>query len=350
MTTLFSRLCHRVARPGAAGLAALALGVLGAPAAGAQSGTAAAEFLEIPIGARATAMGGAFGATASDGTAMYWNPAGIARLPKQTATFEYAQWYAGVDVNYAAVTTNTRLGTIGLGLTSVRFDDMDVISETTNDQQPTGETFTAGSYALSVSYANALTDRFAIGGTVKVVREQIANSAATGVAFDVGTLFTTPFRGVRLGASILNYGSKMKISGSDLNVPFDPLPGQNGNNGNVPSRIETDRYNMPLLMRVGVASDVYQQAGTRLTLAVDALAPSSAAQHLNLGAELGLLGGLVQLRGGYQELFMEDSDRSFTLGGGLRYQFGRLDLAADYAYEASQYFNGVNRLAFALTF
>lgn len=342
MTTLFSRLCL--------GAAGLALGAFGVPTAGAQSGTAAAEFLEIPIGARATAMGGAFGATASDGTAMYWNPAGIARLQDQTATFEYAQWYAGVDVNYAAVTSQTRLGTIGVGLTSVRFDDMDVISETTNDQQPTGETFTAGSYALSVSYANALTDRFAIGGTVKVVREQIANSAATGVAFDVGTLFTTPFRGVRLGASILNYGSKMKITGSDLNVPFDPLPGQNGNNGNVPSRIETDRYNMPLLMRVGVASDVYQQAGTRLTLAVDALAPSSAAQHLNLGAELGLLGGLVQLRGGYQELFMADSDRSFTLGGGLRYQFGRLDLAADYAYEASQYFNGVNRLAFALNF
>ncbi len=342
MTTLFSRLCL--------GAAGLALGALGVPTAAAQSGTAAAEFLEIPIGARATAMGGAFGATASDGTAMYWNPAGIARLQDQTATFEYAQWYAGVDVNYAAVTSQTRLGTIGVGLTSVRFDDMDVISETTNDQQPTGETFTAGSYALSVSYANALTDRFAIGGTVKVVREQIANSAATGVAFDVGTLFTTPFRGVRLGASILNYGSKMKISGSDLNVPFDPVPGQNGNNGNVPSRIETDRYNMPLLMRVGVASDVYQQAGTRLTLAVDALAPSSAAQHLNLGAELGLLGGLVQLRGGYQELFMADSDRSFTLGGGLRYQFGRLDLAADYAYEASQYFNGVNRLAFALNF
>ena len=346
MTTTLSRF-----RLGAAALALSAAAfVLGAPAAAAQSGTAAAEFLEIPIGARATAMGGAFGATASDGTALYWNPAGIARLPEQTATFEYAQWYAGVDVNYAAVTSETRLGTIGVGLTSVRFDDMDVVSETTNDQQPTGETFSAGSYALSLSYANALTDRFAIGGTVKVVREQIANSAATGIAFDVGTLFTTPFRGVRLGASILNFGSKMQISGSDLNVPFDPVPGQNGNNGNVPGQIVTDRYNMPLLMRVGVASDVYQQAGTRLTIAVDALAPSSASQHLNVGAELGVLGGLVQFRGGYQELFMTDSDRSFTLGGGLRYEFGRLNLAADYAYEASQYFNGVNRLAFALRF
>jgi hypothetical protein len=347
MTNPLLRLAPRLR---VAGFAACAAAVLGAPAAGAQSGTAAAEFLDIPVGARATAMGGAFGATASDGTALYWNPAGIARLPERTATFEYAQWYVGVDVNYAAVTTPTRFGSVGVGITAVRYDDMDVISETTNDQEPTGETFSAGSYAVSLSYARSLTDRFALGGTVKLVREQIANSAANGVAFDVGTLFTTPFQGVRLGASIQNFGSKMRMSGSDLNVPFDPLPGQNGNNGNVPSRIETDRYDFPLVMRVGLASEVYEQAGTRVTVAVDALAPSAAAQHLNVGAEVGLLGGLVQVRGGYQELFMAESDRSFTLGGGLRYEFGRLNLAADYAYEASQYFSGVNRLAFALQF
>ena len=47
---------------------------------------------------------------------------------------------------------------------------------------------------------------------------------------------------------------------------------------------------------------------------------------------------------------MAESDRSFTLGGGLRYEFGRLNLAADYAYEASQYFDGVNRVAFSLRF
>lgn len=344
MTTIFPRL--RLACLGAV----LALPAALTPAVHAQAGTAAGEFLEIPIGARATAMGGAFGATASDGSALHWNPAGIARLTETTATFEYAQWLVGTDVNYAAITANTRYGAIGVGLTSVRFDDMDVVTENTNGQQPTGETFTAGSYAVSLSYAHTLTDRFAIGGTVKAVREQIANSAANGVAFDVGTLFTTPFRGVRLGASIQNFGSKMKIAGSDLNVPFDPVPGQNGNNGNVPARIETDGYNMPLVMRVGVASEVYDRAGTRLTLAVDALAPSSASQHLNVGAEIGFLGGLVQLRGGYQELFMTDSNRSFTLGGGLRYELGSLDLAADYAYEATQYFGGVNRLAFALRF
>jgi hypothetical protein len=322
---------------------------LAGPAA-AQSGTSAAEFLNVPVGARAIAMGGAFGATASDGSAMYWNAAGIAGQPSATATFEHAQWYAGVDFNYAAVTTPTPFGTVGLGVTAITFPQMDVIRENTNDQSPSGETFTAGSYAVALSYGRQLTDRFSLGGTVKMVSEQIASSSASGLAFDVGTLFETPFRGVRLGASISNFGSKMQISGSDLNIAFDPVPGSNGNNNNVPARLTTDAFDLPLTMRVGLATEVYRQAGTRVTVGVDALSPSTAGQHVNLGAEVGLLGDLVQLRGGFQELFMDESTRSFTLGGGLRYAFGSLNLSADYAYEASDYFDGVNRIALGLRF
>lgn len=326
------------------------LALLASPAL-AQSGTAAAEFLNVPVGARATAMGGAFGATASDGTALYWNPAGLATLDGgATATFEYAPWYVGSDFNFASVTGDTPFGTVAVGFTALTYDDMDVIREDINNQEPTGETFSAGSYAVSLAYANQLTDAFSLGGTVKVVHESISESAATGVAFDVGTLFETPFRGVRLGASIVNFGSKMSITGEDLNIGFDPLPGQNGNNNTVPGRITTDAFDMPLTMRVGLSGEVYERAGTRVTLAVDALSPSTADQHLNLGAEVAFLGGLVQFRGGYQELFMEESTRSFTAGGGLRYAFGNLNLAADYAYEANEYFDGVNRIAVALKF
>ena len=327
---------------------ALALGLAVAPAALAQSGTGAAEFLNVPVGARATAMGGAFGATASDASALYWNPAGLAGLPGRAATFEYATWLAASDFNYAAVSTPTPFGTVAVGITALTFAEMDVITEDT--QAPTGETFTAGSYAVSLGYARQLTDRFALGGTVKVVREQISESAANGVAFDIGTLFETPFQGVRLGASIANFGSKLQISGDDLNINFDPDQNQNGGNGAVPSQISTDAFDLPLTMRVGLATELYEQAGTRVSVAVDALSPSTAEQHVNLGAEVALLGGLVQVRGGVQELFMAESTRSFTLGGGLRYAFGGLNLAADYAYEATEYFDGVNRIAVGLQF
>lgn len=46
-------------------------------------GTVAAPFLTISQGARATAMGSAFVAIADDPSAVYWNPAGIARLDQK---------------------------------------------------------------------------------------------------------------------------------------------------------------------------------------------------------------------------------------------------------------------------
>ena len=42
-----------------------------------KTGTTAAKFLSTNIGSKAVGMGGAFTALANDGSAMYWNPAGI---------------------------------------------------------------------------------------------------------------------------------------------------------------------------------------------------------------------------------------------------------------------------------
>ena len=332
-------------------LGTVALAALAALPASAQSrtGSAAAEFLSIPVGARASAMGGAFGATATDGTALYWNPAGLATMGGPTVTAEYAPWLAGLDFSFISFAMPTSFGTFSGGVTALLVPEMEVTTSRDNSTQlGTGETFDAGSYAVTLGYGRALTDRFSVGGSFKVVREQIADYGATGFAFDVGTLFTTPFNGLRLGASILNYGTKMKMDGPLYTV--DVLPNQAGNNNGIRVVGETDAFDLPLMMRVGLATEVYQTADTRVTLAVDALTPSAADQHLNLGAEVGLLGGLVAVRGGYQELFLEDSPRSFTLGGGLNYTFSGVAFKADVAYEAWEYFDDVTRFTLAFGF
>ena len=40
----------------------------------------AAEFLSVPVGARAVGMGGAFTAVSDDATSPWWNPAGMVFL------------------------------------------------------------------------------------------------------------------------------------------------------------------------------------------------------------------------------------------------------------------------------
>ncbi len=313
-----------------------------------RGGTTAAEFLSIPVGARATAMGGAFAASASDATAMYWNPAGLGHVTKPAITVEYAEWLAGITFNYVGAAVPTRLGTVGVFVTGLRTPDM--LVTTVAEQNGTGETFIAASYAVGATYGRAVSDRFSFGITAKAISERIWHSTASGLAIDVGTVFETPFRGIRLGAALANFGTKMRIGGDDLLVLADADPTIRGNNESNTANFRTDAFDLPLTMRIGLAGEAIETESGRLTLAVDVQSPNNSGQFVNVGAEVGLLGDLLLVRGGLSELFLGESVRSFAFGAGLHYGFGVVDFAADYAYEAQEYFNGVNRLTLSLGF
>lgn len=84
--------------------------------ASAADATAAGEFLQLGVGARAVAMGGAFSAVADDATALYWNPAGLSRIPSSEATFMHAPYIASSYFDYAAYVHNFgRAGAVGVG-------------------------------------------------------------------------------------------------------------------------------------------------------------------------------------------------------------------------------------------
>lgn len=311
-------------------------------------GLSAASFLMMPVGARASGMGGAVAATSTDASSVYWNPSGLTQMTGAAFQAEYAQWFNGIDFNHATVAMPLAGGVAAAAVTALRTPDME---ETTLEQQDgTGRTFNGASYAFGLSYARQLTDRFSIGGTAKFVTERISVSSASGFAVDLGTTFVTPLRGIRLGAAITNYGTKMQMTGDDLRIGADVDPNNSGNGTQNPAQLETNSFNLPLTMRVGLAGEAYRSDQVRLTVAVDALAPSSAQQYMNVGAEVGLMNDMVMLRGGYNELFMPESSHGFTAGGGLRYGFGGMRLALDYAYEASRYFDGINRVTLSVGF
>lgn len=53
----------------------------------------AGEFLQIPVGSRALAMGGAYTAIANDESAFHWNPAGVSLITDRLAGFMYSSEY-----------------------------------------------------------------------------------------------------------------------------------------------------------------------------------------------------------------------------------------------------------------
>ena len=313
-------------------------------------GTSAAAFLRIPVGAKGIAMGSAFTAIADDGSAMFWNPGNSAKQSKRTLFVHHSPWLPGLDFNYVGFSLPLQsLGVLGINIVSLKSEEMDI----TTPEAPmgTGETFTAASTAVGIVFARSLTDRFSIGANFKYIQERIFHSSATGFAFDVGTMFITPFRNVRFGVSVSNIGTRMQMNGEDLNSYVDVAPTQEGNNENIVAELKTDRFDLPIIMRLGISYDLRLSEGSRFTFACDGVNPNDNAQSLNLGLEFAAFRESIVLRGGFNELFLEDREKGLTLGAGLKLpSITNLNLEIDYAYQDFEYLGGVNHVSIELTF
>ena len=315
-----------------------------------KSGTTAAKFLSIGVGPRANGMGGAFASVANDASSMYWNPSGIAYVDDFNAVFTYTKLFADINLNYLGVVIPTgEMGNIGINVTTLNYGEMDVTTE--EFPEGTGETFTSGSYAFGLSYARFITDNFVVGANIKYIRENIYNSSAEGLAIDVGTIFTTPFYGIKFASSITNFGTKMNITGDDLLVRYDQDETTRGNNETVDARISTDAFELPLRLQIGISKDVMIADGQRFIMAVDANYPNDNDQWVNVGGELSLFNNLVFVRGGYKALFLDDTQEGLTFGFGLKYdQSNVLGIQVDYAYQQQEFLDNTHSFGLILSF
>ena len=316
-----------------------------------KTGTSSAQFLNIPVGARAAALGSASTATAIDATSMYWNPGALALVDKKQVMIEHSEWIADLRHNFAGVALPLgQAGVVGVYVLSLTMDDME---ETTMEQQEgTGRMFGAYNYSVGLSYARFLMRDFAIGATVKYVHESIWNNSAGGFAVDLGTSYVTPFDGIRLGVRLANFGQKMNIDGKDLTTTVDIDPGSQGNNNRIDARLSTRDFDLPLMLQVGLAWDAYESEFIRATLMADAVSPSDANQSVNLGMELSFFEDLLSLQAGLPELFLGD-DRMFryAFGGAVNYEMENgLGLSLGYALQSHEYLGITNRFSFKVIF
>ncbi len=313
-------------------------------------GTSSAVFLRIPAGAKGISMGSAFTSIADDGSAMFWNPGNITAQSKTVLFLHYSPWLPGLNYNYFgfALPVET-IGVVGVNIVSLRTDEIEIT--TVDAEMGTGETYTAASTAIGITYAKKLTDRFSIGGNVKYISERIFNTNTTGLAFDIGTMFETPFKNIRLGVSISNIGTDMRINGEDLNSYVDVAPGQKGNNDNIVAQMKTDAFALPIIMRIGLSWDLMLSKESRLTFACDGNNPNDNAQSLNVGMEFAPLRDILFIRAGYNELFLEDAEKGLTLGAGLNLNtLAYFDLSFSYAYQGFKYLGDVNHMSIELKF
>ncbi len=313
-----------------------------------QIGTSSAAFLKIQVGARSMAMGGAFVALANDASAIYWNPAGIARVPKGEATLMHTNWLADTNFDFGAVVIPVSFGALGASITSLTTGDMKV--RTVEMPEGTGELFSASDLAAALSFAMNLTDRFSIGFNAKYIGSSIFNESANSFAIDIGTLFTTELNGMRIGVSLLNLGTDMKLTGRDLIILVDPASQKDGSNDRIVSNLQTDSFSLPLMLRVGIAMDFLKTENNQLTIAVDGTNPSDGPEGLNFGTEY-TWHNSVFFRAGYQSLLVDDTEAGLTAGIGFRLKLiEENSLKFDYAWADFGRFSNIQRFSIGIEF
>ena len=296
-------------------------------------GTTAAAFLEIPVGGPAVGLGGAFVSIANDASALYWNAGGISTIGKYDVHLSHMDWIADTKFNFAGIVLPlSGFGTIGFSFTSLTMSDM--LVRTVEQPEGTGEYFSAGDISIGLSYAKNLTNRFSIGFTAKYVQENIWHMVADGWAIDIGTLFKTDLLGgMDIGASISNFGTDLKLSGRDTRYFIRVDQTKEGSNDRIPTNIELNSWDLPLMFRIGVSSNIVKNDTYRFTAAVDAIHPNNDYPSMNVGGEFGFMDYLV-IRGGYNALFLQDSEGGLSLGVGVNSKmlFSETNIRFDYAY------------------
>lgn len=87
------------------------------------------------------------------------------------------------------------------------------------------------------------------------------------------------------------------MTGNDLIISSDPDEAGEGNY-EPDANLVTDEFDLPLMLKVGLAWDAIDRDGVKATIAIDGNNPSNNTQSVSIGGELSLLNEKVFLRGG----------------------------------------------------
>lgn len=295
------------------------------------------QFLKIDVGARPSAMGGAFMMVGNDANALFFNPAGIAAMNSSTDIFlSRTDWVVGVKYNSAAVVQNFgNWGNAGISIISSDYGDIlgTRVSSTQKGYVETGN-LDVSAYALGVAYARQFTDKFTMGGQVKYAKQHLGESLlddgrtvqneVSNLAYDFGTLFYPGFKSFGMGMNIRNFSPQVKF--------------------------QNESFELPLTFYLGFSMDVLdfikeEHPTNSLVLELDAIHPRDYPERIHLGSEYWFK-DMLALRAGYKFNYDEES---FSAGFGVKGDFSGINIKLDYSYSDMGIFDSVNRISVGFT-
>ncbi|MBI3298309.1 MAG: PorV/PorQ family protein [Elusimicrobia bacterium] len=289
------------------------------------TGTAGSEFLNLDVDARGMAMGGAYSALTNDAYAMYWNPAGLALVPRTSIGAMHNEYLADIRFQYLSYAQRYNESSVFAG--AVRYLDAGAIDNTDINGNKIG-TFRPRSYVYEIGWGQSISDLtdaerdITLGVNFKYLHSDLV-AHADGWAADIGMQahYTDTLMPFNFSAVVQNIGQGQK---------FDKV-----------------RDTLPFRGKFGASL----QPRPFLTLAMEGFMPVSAAPYGALGIELSVDGASKTkafLRAGYnsRSTFSGlDGIRGVTAGAGLKIG----DFSVDYAFAPLGILGHTHRLGLTWT-
>lgn len=343
-------------------------------------GTTAAEFLLVPASARGAALGGGFAAIVTDVSSVYYNPAGLALMPRPGLLASQMNYVADTRYSWLAIGMPFSGGAraIGLSVTNFGFSDQPVYT-VEDPQGELGEVYSVSQTALGFTYSQQFSDRFSAGMTFKFINDRLGDVVGRAFAVDFGTSFRASVGGrpIRAAFVIQNLGSSLRHEGSALDVLVNrepPLDQQDVPQEPARARLSTKEWSLPVIFRVSMAYDLFATQSSRFSVLGEFTQPNNTEPAVNFAGEYSMnLGGSgFQLAGrlgwttqpdnnldpagpsspnyaGFESTVSDGSD-GLSAGGGLRWQRDPrgIGISFDYAYRHLGVLGSVNMITVGL--
>jgi hypothetical protein len=180
------------------------------------------EFLNLPISARVSALGGnVISARDNDLNVAITNPALLTDSMNNNVALSYVNYFADVNYYYAAYAKSLKQK----GMLSGGIQYLDYGTFTRADEFGNKEgTFSPRDMSINLSYANSVFDsNLFVGATLKTIYSQMDTYYSWGSAVDLGAVYVRPARKFAIAYVVKNVGRQWKpyTEGNYEKLPYE---------------------------------------------------------------------------------------------------------------------------------
>ena len=181
-------------------------------------------FLSVPVGAKPTALGGAYTAMADGVYGLYWNPAGISKTENYEVIFCHNNYMLDVNQQFIGITKKIKNTPHNIGFSINIFDngkfEETLITDAINHQN--AGNFNSKDYAVSLTYGSNRSKKLNFGATMKYIISKISDAKANALAFAIGWLLNIKIKEILFdfGVVVSNIGSKLKFDRDEEDLPL----------------------------------------------------------------------------------------------------------------------------------